>query len=544
MTPHAVLSGGGQALALALSGSVACAALAAVTRARARTAADFLTGDRRLTGRGNGFALCGAYLSAVSLLGISGVIALSGYDGFACCVGVVVAWIPVLLLARQVRNTGRRTQADVLCRRALREPPVRVASAVATVTISACYLVAQLSVAGALAAHLLGVRPAATIALTGTLTIVCAAAGGTRGATWMQIAKTALLLSACGLMTLLTLARFGFDLNTVLGDAADASGSGAHFLAPGLRYGGQTPPPPTETLAGKFDFVSLALTLALGAAGLPQVMNRLFAGREPRASVKWAMASTGAVVAMLVVLGFGAAALIGHEELLSSPSPGLTAVPDLVRELGVRIAGTHGGDILSAIFAATVFATILTVTTSALLAAATSLAHDWFGRVFTLGRPKPAEQLLTARAATIAVGAAATALAMLPENPSALLALPFTIAASSFFPAVTLSLFWRRLNGPGVVAALYGGLTTSIVLTLFSPVVSGRTDPATGESLSLLPPGTDFAWFPLENPALISVPAAFLCAAAATCLSREKADPNAFTALTVHSLTGTSPRGR
>ena len=492
----------------------------------ARTAADFLGDGRSLTARRNGVALFGAYASAVALLGVSGAIAVDGYDGFACCVGALVAWIPVLLLARPVHDTGGRTLGDVLCRRARHEFSVRVAATIATVTIAVFCLAAELSLAGTLLARLSGVRPAVTITAAGVLTIACVATAGLKGTTWIQVTKAALLLSACGVLTLLTVARYGLDPDTILGDAADASGSGAHFLTPGLRYGGQTPPPPPETLSGKLEFVSLALAAALGAAGLPQVMNRLFTTRAPRTSVIRALTLTGAFYAMLTVLGFAAAALIGHEELVSASPAGLTALPDLARELGTSVAGPTGGALLLVFLTIATMATVLAVTTSALLSASTSVAHDWFGQVFTMGRPKPGEQLLVARTATVVLGAAGIVLALPARIPTTLLTLPFTLAASTLLPAVALSLFWHRLNGPGVVAGIYGGLTATLTLTLFSPAVSGKVDSATGESLSLLPAGVDFAWFPLENPTVLALPAALLCAATATYLTRRNPGPS------------------
>jgi cation/acetate symporter len=112
------------------------------------------------------------------------------------------------------------------------------------------------------------------------------------------------------------------------------------------------------------------------------------------------------------------------------------------------------------------------------------------------------------------------------------------MAASANLPAIVLALFWRRFNTAGAVSGIYGGLVGSLVLVLFSPVVSGKTDPVTGESLSLLPAGVDFQWFPLENPGLVSIPFGFLCAFLGTLLGREKADPVRHAELSVRSLTG------
>lgn len=119
---------------------------------------DFYTGGGEFTGAQNGFAIAGDYLSAASFLGVSGAIAVYGYDGFLYSIGFLVAWLVALLLvAEMLRNTGRFTMADVLSFR-LQERPVRMAAAVSTLTVSLFYLLAQMAGAGGLVALLLDVK--------------------------------------------------------------------------------------------------------------------------------------------------------------------------------------------------------------------------------------------------------------------------------------------------------------------------------------------------------------------------------------------------
>ena len=121
------------------------------------TAADYYAGGRAFSGRQNGIAITGDYLSAASFLGIAGAIAINGYDGFLYSIGFLVAWLVALLLvAELLRNTGRFTMADVLSFR-LRQRPVRTAAAVNTLAVSAFYLLAQMAGAGGLVALLLGI---------------------------------------------------------------------------------------------------------------------------------------------------------------------------------------------------------------------------------------------------------------------------------------------------------------------------------------------------------------------------------------------------
>src|SRR3990170_2655780 len=119
--------------------------------------ADFYAGGRSFTGVQNGFAVAGDYMSAASFLGISGAIALTGYDGFLYSIGFLVAWLVALLLvAELLRNSGRYTMADQLAFR-MRQRPVRTAAATSTVVVSFFYLLAQMVGAGTLVALLLGV---------------------------------------------------------------------------------------------------------------------------------------------------------------------------------------------------------------------------------------------------------------------------------------------------------------------------------------------------------------------------------------------------
>jgi Na+(H+)/acetate symporter ActP len=552
------VSGDARTITFALFAGLVCVTLGITVWARTHTdgATDFYAGGRVFSGRQNGFALAGDYMSAASFLGIAGLIALSGYDGFVYSIGSLAGWVILLLLAGPLRNVGRFTLADVPACRVRRQGPVRVAGAVSTVTVSVVYLVAQMVGAGALISLLLGIRPGVTflgmsagtakilaITVVGALMVLYVALGGMKGTTWVQIVKTALMMTAAVVMTGLVLGRFGLDVSGLLGSAAHASGRGDAFLGPGLRFGQEITGRPAETPAGKLDFVSLAVALALGTAGLPHVVNRLFTvpdARAARTSVNWAIGLIGSFFLMTLALGFGAAALVGRDEIVAQDPSGNAAVPQLARALGEHVAGKVGGDVLLAVVASVACATILAVVAGLMMAASTSLAHDLFGQVLMLGRPRERQEVAVARFATVLIGAIAVALAVFVKNLNVafLVGLAFAIAASANLPAIALSLFWRRFNGTGAVAGIYGGLVSSVTLVIFSPVVSGKLDPVTGRSLSLLPSSVDFAWFPLENPALVSIPIGLLCAVAGTFLSREKADPARFAALSVRAVTG------
>jgi cation/acetate symporter len=316
-----------------------------------RSATDFYAGGRSFSGRQNGIAISGDYLSAASFLGIAGAIALNGYDGFLYSIGFLVAWLVALLLvAELLRNSGKFTMADVLSFR-LKQRPVRMAAAISTLAVCFFYLLAQMAGAGGLVALLLGIEDKAgqslVIAAVGAVMIAYVLIGGMKGTTWVQIIKAVLLIIGAGIMTFWVLGKFGFNLSSVLGDAVDASG-GKPVLNPGLQYG--------KTGTTKIDFVPLSLALVLGTAGLPHVLMRFYtvpSSREARRSVVWAIWLIGIFYLFTLVLGYGAASLVGPKVIAAAPGKVNSAAPLLAFELG--------GELLLGVISAVAFATILAV---------------------------------------------------------------------------------------------------------------------------------------------------------------------------------------
>src|SRR6187399_474007 len=115
----------------------------------------YFAAGRSITGWQNGLAVAGDYMSAASFLGIAGMIAFNGYDGFMYSVGFLVAYLTVLfIVAEPLRNAGKYTMADVLAYR-LKPRPVRAVASLSTLTVSAFYMVAQMVGAGTLVAALI-----------------------------------------------------------------------------------------------------------------------------------------------------------------------------------------------------------------------------------------------------------------------------------------------------------------------------------------------------------------------------------------------------
>ncbi|TDC57084.1 cation acetate symporter [Actinomadura sp. KC345] len=498
-----------------------------------KDATDFYAGGRSFSGAQNGLAIGGDYMSAASFLGIAGLIALYGYDGFLYSIGFLVAWLVALLLvAELLRNSGRFTMADVLAFR-MSPRPVRTAAGVSTITVSIFYLLAQMVGAGALVALLFGFTSefakGATIALVGVLMIVYVVFGGMKGTTWVQIVKAVLLMTGAALVTLLVLVEFGFNLSSLLNDAAEQSGKGEAFLDPGLRYGTEE-----QGLSGKLDLISLGLALVLGTAGLPHILIRFYTvptARDARRSVMWGIGLIGTFYLFTLVLGFGAAALVGSEEIAAANPAGNTAAPQLAERIGEIIFGDAGGTILLAVIAAVAFATILAVVAGLTLASSSSFAHDLYAHVFRKGKATERDEVRVARISAFVIGAVAIVLGIFAQrlNVAFLVALAFAVAASGNLPAILYSLFWKRFNTSGAVSAIYGGLGAALFLVTFSPVVSGDEQALFTDS--------DWSWFPLSNPGLISIPFGFLCGYIGTILSKEY-NAQKYAEIEVRSLTG------
>ena len=363
-------------------------------------ATDFYAGGRGFSGVQNGLAIGGDYMSAASFLGISGAIALSGYDGFLYSIGFLVAWLVALLLvAEMLRNAGRYTMADQLAFR-MRQRSVRTAAATSTVVVSIFYLLAQMVGAGALVALLLDVNSDTakniTIFAVGALMIFYVTVGGMKGTTWVQIVKAVLLMAGSALIVVLVLAEFGFNLSDLLGTAASNSGKGQAFLEPGLKYG--------VSDTSKIDFLSLGIALVLGTAGLPHILIRFYTvptSRDARKSVLWAIGLIGVFYLFTLVLGFGAAALLNKGDMEKVvASGGNLASPLLAQSVGGG-EGSTGGAVLLALISAVAFATILAVVAGLTLTSSVSVAHDLYNGVLRRGQASEGQELKVARWAAL-----------------------------------------------------------------------------------------------------------------------------------------------
>jgi len=495
----------------------------------------YFAAGRQIKGWQNGVAVAGDYMSAASFLGIAGIIAFQGYDGFLYSVGWLVAYLTVLLVvAEPLRNAGKYTMADVLAYR-LKPRPVRAMASLSTLTVSTFYMIAQMVGAGTLVALLLkdsGIKFPTAVIGVGVLMIVYVVFGGMLATTWVQIIKAILLMAGTFLLSILVMAHFGFSFTNFFNAIGAVSYHDAKgvlvtkdFLTPGLRY---KPP------YGALDLISLGIALIFGTAGLPHILVRFYTvpdAKTARNSVVWAMVLIGSFYIMTTFLGFGAATIVGPDFIKGHGGTNMSA-PLLAQALA--------GNIFFAFISAIAFATILAVVAGLTISASTSFAHDFWTNVIHKGvERKPGEEVRVARIAAFVVGAIAMTIAIKlgpTANVAFLVALAFAVAASANLPVIVLSIFWRRFNTVGAVMGLGVGLVASLFLIVISPSFMAIDPPTVvGAARHMIQAK---AWFPLENPGIVSVPLGFLGAIIGTLLSREPSAETKFNELLVRSNTG------
>jgi cation/acetate symporter len=448
-------------------------------------------------------------MSAASFLGIAGLVSTSGFDGLIYSTGWLVGWPVVLfLIAEPLRNLGRYTFADVVASR-LDPMPVRISATVGSLATIAFYLIAQMVGAGSLIRLLFGIPYETAVVIVGCAMMAYVLFGGMLATTWVQIVKAVLLLGGAATLALMVLARFGFDPRALF--AAAAAQYGAGVLAPG------------KLVSNPLDAISLGMALMFGTAGLPHILMRFYTVPDARTARKSVFIATGLIglfYLMTFILGFGAMVLVTPDAIKAIDAGGNMAAPMLAELLGGRA--------FFGFIAAVAFATILAVVAGLALSGAAAISHDLWASVIRKGNPKPGEEMKVARIATVVLALVAMALGMVfkGQNVAFMVGLAFAIAASANFPALVLSVFWRRTTTAGAVSSMIVGATSTLGLIALSPAVQ----------IDLLHHST--AIFPLKNPALVTIPLAFATGILVSLLRRDPASEARHEALETRLLLG------
>ena len=455
---------------------------------RTKTAKSFYTAGGEITGFQNGLAISGDFMSAASFLGISGLVYLTGFDGLIYSIGFLVGWpIILLLIAEPLRNLGKYSFADVASFR-LKQKPIRLLAACGSLFTVILYLIAQMVGAGKLIEILFGLPYYAAVLIVGGLMILYVTFGGMLATTWVQIIKAILLLSGASLISILVLQEFDFNLNLFFIEATNIHSKGIDILAPG------------GLISDPISAISLGLALMFGTAGLPHILMRFFTVKDAvqaRKSVVYATGFIGYFYILTFIIGFGAIILVSQNPLYLDDLGGLIGKNNMA---AIHLAHAVGGEVLLGFISAVAFATILAVVSGLTLAGASAISHDLYANVFNHKKTNEKKEMQVSKIATIALGLLAIFLGIIFEsqNVAFMVGLAFAIAASTNFPILLLSIYWKNLTTKGAVIGGSAGLLTAIILVILGPVV--WVDVFKNSQ----------AIFPYKYPALFSMSVTFL----------------------------------
>ncbi|MBL6685609.1 MAG: cation acetate symporter [Methylophilaceae bacterium] len=428
---------------------------------KSKTASGFYTAGGNISGLQNGLAISGDFMSAASFLGISGLVFLTGFDGLIYSIGFLVGWpIILLLIAEPLRNLGKYTFADVASFR-LKQKPIRTLASLGSLFTVILYLIAQMVGAGKLIELLFGLSYASAVMIVGSLMILYVTFGGMLATTWVQIIKAILLLSGATVIALLVLAQFDFSFNDFFAKAVDSHPKLDAILAPG------------GLISDPISAISLGLALMFGTAGLPHILMRFFTVKdavEARKSVVYATGFIGYFYILTFIIGFGAIVLVLNDPQYLQPD-GKTLIGNN-NMAAIHLSHAVGGDLLLGFISAVAFATILAVVSGLTLAGASAISHDLYSNA--LGKSVTEEkEMRISKYATVALGLLAIFLGIIFEkqNVAFMVGLAFAIAASTNFPILLLSIYWKNLTTKGAIIGGTAGLITAIILVVIGPVV-------------------------------------------------------------------------
>ena len=512
---------------------------------RSKSASDFYTAGGGITGKQNGLAIAGDFMSAATLLGLTAMIYGDGVDGYIYMVAFFVGWpIILFLMAERLRNLGKFTFADITAYR-LRQGPVRTMAAVSSLTVVCFYLVAQMVGAGQLIKLLFGLEYWMAVVIVGALMMVYVLFGGMTATTWVQIIKACLLLAGVTFMGFMVMAQYGFSPEALFAKgvevrsqiAANAGKTPEEAAKAGLSIMG-----PGGFIKDPISAISFGMALMFGTAGLPHILMRFFTvpnAKEARKSVGWATVWIGYFYILIFIIGFGAITLVLTNPEMSDTVKGvIKGGAGTANMAAVLVAKSVGGDIFYGFISAVAFATILAVVAGLTLSGASAVSHDLYATVIKKGKADNAAELKVSRVTTLALGVVAVVLgiAFEKQNIAFMVSLAFAVAASANFPPLILSILWKGCTTRGAVIGGFMGLISSVGLTIVSPSVWEATlgNPA-GSAL-----------FPYSSPALFSMIAGFVGVwlfSLTDSSARAAKEREAFAAQQVRSETGLGAAG-
>lgn len=493
-----------------------------------RDPAGFLLAGRRIGPGQNAVALASAPIMYSTMFIITGHIALSGYDAVLLLTAFTMSMmLGVLIFASPMRNLGVQTLGDLFALRA-RERPARIASAVVILLIYGMFTVISMAAIAFIFNRWFGLDAIVGLALmvcvVGLVTVLYVYVGGMLGVTRILVFKAILAFVVVAVLTTLALAKFDMNPLSLLEEAeanAAASAGGYDLLGPGRLFGED---------AERWVHLSKLFCIVVGVAAIPFLFMRnlsVTSGPDARRSAGWASMMVVAFYFCMSVVGLGAVAVLGGENIGVIKPHRDISLPKLADDLG--------GQLMVGTLAVIALLTIVGVFAALLINAVTAVSKDI--NVVRGRRLDPAAELKDIRrnVAVIGVGSVIVGIAMLPVRTHIFIPTSIDVAGAAVLPAVLYALFWRRFNTAGLMWTVYGGIAVTLFMVVFSNGVSAADD--------AIFPDANFKFVDIE-PGLISVPVAFLLGYIGTITSKERNDAG-FAEVQVRALTGAVvPAGR
>ncbi len=464
---------------------------------RARSTGEFYVAAARVNPVMNGMATAADWMSAASFISMAGIIAFAGYDGSVFLMGWTGGYVLLaLLLAPYLRKFGKYTVPDFVGDRYYSQV-ARVVAVVCALFVSFTYVAGQMRGVGIVFSRFLAVDINQGVVIGMGIVFFYAVLGGMKGITYTQVAQYCVLIFAYLVPAIfISIQMTGVALPQVGFGSSLADGSGAYLLdrldglTRELGFGVYT-----DGRKSMLDVLFITAALMVGTAGLPHVIVRFYTVpkvRQARSSAGWALL----FIALLYTTA-PAVAAFARTNLLDTVSErpytevpawftnwettGLIAFEDKNGDGRIQYTGpaspipnelTIDRDIMVlanpeiarlpnwvvGLVAAGGLAAALSTAAGLLLVISTAVSHDLLKRVI---RPSITEhgELLTARvAAGVAVIIAGYFGIHPPGFVAEVVALAFGLAAASFFPAIILGIFTKRMNTQGAVSGMVAGL--------------------------------------------------------------------------------------
>lgn len=410
----------------------------------------------------NGMATAAAFLASAGFLGLAGAFFAGSGTVFAVVAGWTIGFLVLsVLIAPYLRKSAAVTVADFLAIR-FGSALVRLAAVVVTVACTGAFLVAEVAIAGQIAASFLDISAEAALGVAMFVILAGTLLGGMRAVTMTAVAQYIVLtIGILTPVTILSLQHFSFPLPQLSYGFALMEASGSNAAVAGLEPNRYLPLP---SLDG-FNMAVLAVCLAVGVASMPHIAMRSTTSTgvgAARRSAGWAL-----FFVLIVVATAPTYAAFAQLTLLGDAPPGPLDASTLVLNLPA-IADLSPA--VSALAATGALAAILASATALLFAIASTIGHDFYSGLIDRRGP-PARRLIVTRIILIATTCLVGWYATRAEGDLfALAATSASLAASGLFPALLLGIWWKRATALGALAGMLSGFVAAaayVVMVLY-----------------------------------------------------------------------------